>query len=89
MMGRVAANATTAVIAASEITVIRRRIGPPVALENATALRPATMAKDHGNSMKNDRKYEALRDKGYSKEPSAKIANSGKNSSRAGGKHSH
>jgi len=48
-----------------------------------------TMAKDHGNSVKNDRKYEALRDKGYSKERSAKIANSGKKSSRKGGKHSH
>jgi len=47
------------------------------------------MAKDHGNSVKNDRKYEALRDKGYSKERSAKIANSGKKSSRKGGKHSH
>jgi hypothetical protein len=49
----------------------------------------ATMAKNHGSSVKNDRKYEALRDKGYSKERSAKIANSGKKSSRKGGKHSH
>ena len=47
------------------------------------------MAKNHGSSVKNDRKYEALRDKGYSKERAAKIANSGKNSSRKGGKHSH
>ena len=47
------------------------------------------MAKKHGNSVKNDKKYEALRDKGYSKERSAKIANSGKSSSRKGGKHSH
>jgi hypothetical protein len=47
------------------------------------------MAKNHGNSVKNDKKYEALRDKGYSKERSAKIANSGKSSSRKGGKHSH
>jgi hypothetical protein len=47
------------------------------------------MAKNHGSSVKNDRKYEALREKGYSKERSAKIANSGKKSSRKGGKHSH
>jgi hypothetical protein len=47
------------------------------------------MASKHGSSVKNDKKYEALRDKGYSKERSAKIANSGKESSRKGGKHSH
>ena len=47
-----------------------------------------TMAKSHGN-VKNDRKYEALREKGYSKERSAKIANSGKKSSRKGGRNSH
>jgi hypothetical protein len=47
------------------------------------------MAKTHGNSIKNDKNYEALRDKGYSTERSAKIANSGKSSSRKGGKHSH
>ena len=47
------------------------------------------MAKNHGNSVKNDRIYEALRDKGYSKERSAKIPNSGKKSSRKGGMRSH
>lgn len=47
------------------------------------------MAKNHGNSVKKNRKYEDLRDKGYMKERSAKIANSGKKSSRKGGKHSH
>jgi hypothetical protein len=47
------------------------------------------MAKKHGHGVKNDKKYEALRDKGYSKERAAKIANSGKSSSRKGGKHSH
>jgi hypothetical protein len=47
------------------------------------------MAKKHGSSVKNDKKYEALRDKGYSKARSAKIANSGKSASRKGGKHSH
>lgn len=47
------------------------------------------MAKDHGSSVKDDKKYEALRDKGYSKERSAKIANSGKEGSRKGGKNSH
>jgi hypothetical protein len=33
------------------------------------------MAKDHGNSIKNDKQYEALRDRGYSKEKAARIAN--------------
>ena len=47
------------------------------------------MAKKHGNSVKNDKKYEGLRDKGYSKERAAKIANSGKSGSRKGGRHSH
>lgn len=47
------------------------------------------MAKDHGKQIKNDKKYEALKDKGYSKERAAKIANSGKEGSRKGGKHSH
>ena len=33
------------------------------------------MAKNHGRQIKNDATYEALRDKGYSKEKSARIAN--------------
>ena len=33
------------------------------------------MTKDHGDQIKDDEKYEALRDKGYSKEKSARIAN--------------
>jgi hypothetical protein len=33
------------------------------------------MAKDHGPSIKDDERYEALRSKGYSKEKSARIAN--------------
>jgi hypothetical protein len=47
------------------------------------------MAESRGSGVKNDRKHEALRDRGYSKERSAKIANSGKESSRKAGKHSH
>ena len=47
------------------------------------------MAKNHGNQIKNDKKYEALKEKGYSKERAAKIANSGKKGSSKGGKHSH
>jgi hypothetical protein len=43
------------------------------------------MAKDHGPSIKNDEKYEALRDEGYGKEAAARIANSGEESSRKGG----
>ena len=34
------------------------------------------MAKDHGPQVKDDEVYEALRDKGYSQEKSARIANS-------------
>lgn len=33
------------------------------------------MAKDHGPSVKDDKTYEALRDKGESKEKAARIAN--------------
>ena len=34
------------------------------------------MAKDHGPTVKDDRQYEALRDKGMSKQKAARIANS-------------
>ena len=40
------------------------------------------MTKDHGNQIKNDSRYEALRDQGYSKEKSARIANAQANSSQ-------
>ncbi len=40
--------------------------------------------KDHGPSVKDDKRYEALRDQGYSKEKSARIANS-KNPGKKGG----
>ena len=43
------------------------------------------MAKDHGNSIKNDEQYEALRDQGMSKEKAARIANT-KDSGAKGGK---
>ncbi|MAZ72286.1 MAG: Rho termination factor [Flavobacteriaceae bacterium] len=42
------------------------------------------MTKDHGDSIKNDEKYEALRDEGMSKEKAARIANT-KNSGKKGG----
>lgn len=45
------------------------------------------MAKDHGSSVKNDKQYEGLRDKGMSKERAAKIANT-PNASSKGGKNS-
>ena len=38
------------------------------------------MAKDHGNSVKDDEQYEALRREGASKEKAARIANSGSRS---------
>ena len=42
------------------------------------------MAKDHGNSIKNDEQYEALRHDGMSKEKAARIANSPGASERGG-----
>jgi hypothetical protein len=42
------------------------------------------MAKDHGPSVKNDKQYEALKDKGMSKERAAKIANTPNASSKGG-----
>jgi hypothetical protein len=47
------------------------------------------MAKDHGSSVKDDKTYEALRDKGDSKEKAARIANAkagGGQPSKKGGK---
>jgi len=43
------------------------------------------MTKDHGPSIKNDEQYEALRDKGLSKEKAARIANT-PDSGEKGGK---
>lgn len=46
------------------------------------------MAKDNSSShIKNEDQYEALRDKGMSKEKAARIANSGDEASEKGGKH--
>jgi hypothetical protein len=42
------------------------------------------MAKDHGPSIKNDKQYEALRDKGMSKERAARIANDPESSHKGG-----
>ena len=44
------------------------------------------MAKDHGPTVKDDRKYEALRREGASKEKAARVANAGKSASKKGGK---
>jgi hypothetical protein len=46
------------------------------------------MVKDHGPSIKNDKQYEGLRDKGMSKTRAAKIANS-PGASKRGGQNSH
>lgn len=43
------------------------------------------MAKNHGPSIKNDKQYEELRDKGMSKQKAARIANT-PNSGKKGGK---
>ena len=42
------------------------------------------MVKDHGNSIKDDEQYGALRDDGMSKEKAARIANSPDASERGG-----
>jgi hypothetical protein len=42
------------------------------------------VAKDHGPSVKNDKQYEGLREKGMSKSRAAAIANSEGSSSRGG-----
>jgi hypothetical protein len=42
-----------------------------------------------GNSVKNKRKYKALKRKGMSKGRAARIANAGKAGSRKGGRRSH
>jgi hypothetical protein len=52
-----------------------------------TPAKEATMTKDHGPSVKNDKQYEGLRKKGMSKERAAKIANS-PGASKRGGKNS-
>jgi hypothetical protein len=44
------------------------------------------MAKDHGSSVKNDKQYEGLRQKGMSKERAAKISNTEGASSKGGKK---
>lgn len=50
------------------------------------------MAKNHGSSVKDDKQYEALRDKGMSKEKAARVANAnaqgggGNKASKKGGK---
>ena len=52
------------------------------------------MAKNHGSSVKDDKQYEAMRDKGMSKEKAARIANAnsgsggGNSASKKGGKSS-
>ena len=47
------------------------------------------MAKDHGSSVKDDRQYEKLRDKGMSKEKAARIANTDRSQTgKRGGKSS-
>ncbi|NJB87158.1 hypothetical protein GGR26_002935 [Lewinella marina] len=42
------------------------------------------MAKNHGNSIKDDERYEALRDEGMSKQKAARIANTPDASEKGG-----
>ncbi|KUH66286.1 hypothetical protein AU184_00385 [Mycolicibacterium novocastrense] len=55
--------------------------------KRATTREEATMAKDHGSSVKNDKQYEGLRKKGMSKSRAAAIANT-PDASKKGGKKS-
>ena len=59
---------------------------PLIVKENNSSSKPNTMPKgaDHGPSIKNDEQYEALREKGYSKEKAARIANT-PNAGKKGG----
>jgi hypothetical protein len=57
-------------------------------LRQSSELKIFIMARKDHPHVKNDDKYEALRDKGMSKERAAKISNS-KDSSKRGGEHSH
>ena len=52
----------------------------------STRVKGGVVAKDHGPSVKDDRKYEALRREGASKEKAARVANAGKSASKKGGK---
>jgi hypothetical protein len=52
----------------------------------AAAQEVKTMAKNHGSSVKDDKRYEGLRKRGMSKQRAAKIANAPKSSQRKGGK---
>ena len=47
------------------------------------------MAKDHGPSVKDDERYEALRREGASKEKAARIANAGDSAGERGGRAGH
>ena len=49
--------------------------------------REGIMPEKNPNQIKDQKKYEELRDEGMSKEKAARIANSGKSASKKGGKH--
>jgi hypothetical protein len=53
-------------------------------LVNPSIRSEATMAKDHGSSVKDDKQYEGLRKKGMSKQRAARIANDPDSSSKGG-----
>jgi hypothetical protein len=57
-------------------------------VEGDLSIRRQVMAKDHGNSVKDDKQYEGLREKGMSKSRAAAIANS-PGAAKKGGENSH
>jgi hypothetical protein len=58
-------------------------------MESVMAAAKKATKKKAGGNVKNKKKYQALKRKGMSKTRAAKIANSGKASSRKGGRNSH
>ena len=52
--------------------------------DSSKAAKERRVAKDHGPSVKNDKQYEGLREKGMSKSRAAAISNSPGSSSRGG-----
>jgi hypothetical protein len=67
---------------------VQRSAGTRDGVDRTLSRKEAVMAKDHGPSVKDDKQYEGLREKGMSKERAAKIANTPDASSK-GGKNSH
>src|SRR3546814_957604 len=85
-LSKVFLRATHLRILSRATTISKKRSGGIIDIDIATYKN--IMAKDHGKQIKDDEKYEALRDEGMSKEKAARIANT-PNASKKGGKASN